>query len=769
MLTKRASDKQSSIKSQLDTIESDAGKMISSSAAELKTLREEVTRLLSSAKKNPDQSSTDPLAGLGEQLAKLQIAAGTTERETRILQQLYFKEIFYREDTIENASEGTFEWILAPETEPSKISPSSSDGKTVKDDDVGSIDHGDDDRLESSDDTDGSWFLDGTKTAAKSLLQSWLTNGSGVFYISGKPGAGKSTLMKLLFNHSQTKAFLQDWAGGKKLVLVPFFFWNSGSELQKNLQGLYRSLLLHVLSQCPTLIPELFPDQWKRVSSTSVANSSLDSEMFRAPMIKEAFDRLMEMPLSSDRLAFCFFIDGLDEYEAHAYDHKRLAMQLCGWAKHDNIKVCVSSRPHVEFTDTFPSELRIDLHKLTASDIWSLACKMFESDPNFDRVRDIYTNLVEEVVQRAEGVFLWARLVLKTLLREVGLHSTYDRLLQKICSLPREMDALYDGILADLDDSDRRRADLVLNLVCMHSRLYHINAICFTWLDDLAQPTFPSAEHLSRINSRDGFDNGLEAIERQLSGLTKGLLVLSRNASFASHGFEFFSYHVNFFHRTARDYLVTAPRRKRLKKTFPNLDFSDVLCRLKIAELALSRSAWSGVINLDLVPFQDLAWSVLNNDGNFRQLALETTQVMHDNFDRLHRANFITLLSNEYYMTRSVAGHEVSFLHYAAALHQILYVREVMAISQGRGIPPHSGDECADAQEMSLLLSATSYRHNPEYVAMLLGAGVSTQCRLHLFREQLEGDKLVRADKTMNLWMVFLARLGSAEGLLWTR
>lgn len=761
LLTNRASDKQSSIKSQLDTIEAEAGKMSSSSAAELRTIREEVLRLLSSAEKSSGSSSPDPILGLSEQLSKLQIAAGTTERETRILQQLYFEEIFTREDTIGNASGGTFEWILAPEREPSEASSFNSDDDTEVDDDGGSVDLSDDNEVTSSAASNDHRPPDDVQIAAKSLLQGWLASGSGVFHISGKPGAGKSTLMKLLFNHPQTRKFLEEWAGDRELVLVPFFFWNSGRELQKSLQGLYRSLLFHVLTQCPALIPELFPDQWKRALSTTAANSSLDSTMFRAPIIKEAFDRLMETPISSDRLAFCFFIDGLDEYDAHAYDHRQLTVQLCRWAKQSNIKLCVSSRPHVEFTDTFPSELRIHLHELTGSDIQAFTCEMFESDPNFDRVRDVYFSLVSEVVKRAEGVFLWARLVLKTLLREVGLHSTYDRLLQKIRSLPREMDELYDRMLADLDDADRRRADLMLNIVRMYSCYWPLHAVCLTRLDDVTQPTFPSADHLSWISSRDNLRNGVEAVERQLSGLTKGLLQLTSGPLGAYIDDPIFLCHAVFFHRTARDYLDTPLRRKRFKETFPTLDPGDVLCRLGIANLAVFRSMPASA-HMNNLPFihMDPARIEYDDDVGFKQLKLETIQVMESNFDRSHRATFTHFSSLDFYNLRNAAGPEPSFLHYAAAFHQIQYVQEAINTSQDRRIPPVCEGVCADAQELSLIFSATLCQKNPEFLAMLLDAGASTQCRLHLFGMHPEEDRLVRVDRTMSFWMAFLARLG---------
>lgn len=45
----------------------------------------------------------------------------------------------------------------------------------------------------------------------------WLSSGNGIFHIAGKLGSGKSTLMKFLCSHPQTKVALQKWAGMVKL------------------------------------------------------------------------------------------------------------------------------------------------------------------------------------------------------------------------------------------------------------------------------------------------------------------------------------------------------------------------------------------------------------------------------------------------------------------------------------------------------------------------------------------------------------------------
>lgn len=94
-------------------------------------------------------------------------------------------------------------------------------------------------------------------TAAVHDFGEWLVGDHAVFHILGKPGAGKSTLMKFLYEHSETQAKLKLWAGDMKLVLCQFFFWRPGQTLQHSIEGLKQSLLYSVLRQCPELIPKL--------------------------------------------------------------------------------------------------------------------------------------------------------------------------------------------------------------------------------------------------------------------------------------------------------------------------------------------------------------------------------------------------------------------------------------------------------------------------------------------------------------------------------
>ena len=83
---------------------------------------------------------------------------------------------------------------------------------------------------------------------------SWLKSGHGVYWINGKAGSGKSTVMKHICDHSRKLELLREWSTNRRLLTPTFFFWNAGSRLQKSIDGLLRSLLYQMLKGCHDLV-----------------------------------------------------------------------------------------------------------------------------------------------------------------------------------------------------------------------------------------------------------------------------------------------------------------------------------------------------------------------------------------------------------------------------------------------------------------------------------------------------------------------------------
>lgn len=52
----------------------------------------------------------------------------------------------------------------------------------------------------------------------------WLSQENGIYWIQGKPGSGKSCLMKYLSHQEETRELLVKWAGEVPLIIASFFF-----------------------------------------------------------------------------------------------------------------------------------------------------------------------------------------------------------------------------------------------------------------------------------------------------------------------------------------------------------------------------------------------------------------------------------------------------------------------------------------------------------------------------------------------------------------
>lgn len=96
------------------------------------------------------------------------------------------------------------------------------------------------------------WIYDST-------LAHWLREKDGMFWVSGKPGSGKSTLMKFMAHHHATRSRLQAWADSQPLVIASHYFWSAGTSMQKSQQGLLQSLLFDIFKSCPKCIPVVCP------------------------------------------------------------------------------------------------------------------------------------------------------------------------------------------------------------------------------------------------------------------------------------------------------------------------------------------------------------------------------------------------------------------------------------------------------------------------------------------------------------------------------
>ncbi|CZR69404.1 uncharacterized protein PAC_19304 [Phialocephala subalpina] len=286
----------------------------------------------------------------------------------------------------------------------------------------------------------------------------WLRDDSDIYWINGKAGSGKSTLMKHIYDDAKTKKNLQLWINKNRMesfrcCLATFFFWNSGTKLQQSQQGLLRSLLFQILSQHTSLIPIVFPTRWAELYGRVALDITqrIVPKTWSLRQLHVALETLMDQ--KQYPLKLCFLIDGLDEFSGDPE-------QLCLFFKRlnersDKAKFCLSSRPWVQFKQNFHGSASLRLQDLTSNDISKYVNDMFHQSPAFMRLaaRDVEltSSLAREVLERADGVFLWVEIVVRHLLKGINNSDTIPELWSRLRSFPRELYPLYNVILSQIE------------------------------------------------------------------------------------------------------------------------------------------------------------------------------------------------------------------------------------------------------------------------------------------------------------------------------
>lgn len=354
------------------------------------------------------------------------------EKATELIQWLNYPRQNARRGMINSASEDTFDWIFG--------------------DDKEFLDRLDDEAFHGDEDS-----------STVVPLARWLRGGSGLYWITGKAGSGKSTLMKMLSEDKRTVELLAEWCGDQPVVLLSFYFWHSGTDTQRSILGLLRSLLCDILRARPDLAEVVYPG-WQ--PKFSVEDPTVAEAM-------SAFRNVMEIVGTETHV--CLFVDGLDEYEGGEINKDDLAKFFASVVQRPRVKAVVSSRPLRVFESSFAHLPHLAMHTLTFRDITALATTELEADVHFGRLRDENLGwadrLVHDIANRSAGVLLWAVWAVKILLEGCRHEDDIGELEDRLRLLPRELEQLFVMMLERIPPGYRKEGFRYLKIAL----LWHTN------------------------------------------------------------------------------------------------------------------------------------------------------------------------------------------------------------------------------------------------------------------------------------------------------
>lgn len=374
--------------------------------------------------------------------------------------------------------------------------------------------------------------------------------------------------MKYLFQQQETRDVLRRWS--RFCILGVFFFSHAVTTEQKSQNGLARTLLYQVLISKRQLIPQLLPAMWKE---------SLDAENDKQHAVSlpswseimYAFSVLTKLSGAMGNLRFCFFIDGLDEFDGDVAEGIEFIRTM---AANPRIKVVLSSRPVPECVNAFDRLPSLHLHHLTRNEIVAYVQNRLGGDQYMERLvrnhRREAEDLIKKIADKAAGVFLWVILACRLVLSGFADCDRISELRRRVGELPPELEVLFEHMLGSVDRRHREQGARLLRM-CYENlrssgsdRFIRVSTLGLALFDDEIHQTVHVMSSLTfeekadyckdmdgRLRSRCG---GLLEVKLARYGIWDEIQGFAGNAIHA-YGDRLVHSEVVFMHRTVYEFL----------------------------------------------------------------------------------------------------------------------------------------------------------------------------------------------------------------------
>ncbi|QIW98305.1 hypothetical protein AMS68_003823 [Peltaster fructicola] len=242
----------------------------------------------------------------------------------------------------------------------------------------------------------------------------WLARETPLLWIKGKPGAGKSTLIR----------YAQMQSTGMQ---IDFYFNARGDELERSTYGMYRSLLHQILEKLPYLQDAV------RAYIKGIRTYTGHPWVMNVTTVKDVL-RFVIGKLESP--VWCF-IDALDECPTTE------AQEMVHYFEEVNeraLYICFASRYYPAMTIRNSAELHLECREQ------ALALERYVDGRLAVEGYPQGADLKAQVIAKARGIFFWLVVVVRLLNEELENGSIYN-VQRKLDELPAGLSELLSGIV----------------------------------------------------------------------------------------------------------------------------------------------------------------------------------------------------------------------------------------------------------------------------------------------------------------------------------
>jgi hypothetical protein len=368
------------------------------------------------------------------------------------------------------------------------------------------------------------------------------------------------------------------------------------------------------------------------------------------------------------QLKLTIFVDGLDEFDGLDAD---MAKIFGAAADSQRVKVCASSRPHFVYEKAFTNRPSLRLQDLTYNDIRTyVEDRLFKDESMqylFDREPVQARELVEEIVRKADGVFLWVYLVVSSLLRGLGNCDEFSDLKRKLQALPPDLKQLYTHIIRKVDEDYKEETVQFFQLMNATQPLdgdwkdlkpMTVLSLC------LAKERDEELPNIVKTLTSQAMIHRCRDMNRRLKSRTGGLIEVQLRGVRIDKIDP--SMKVGYLHRTVRDFLITREMRDILQA---EIDFDPNYAMLKSSVYELQVKL-DNPADRNTLYCSALTYARRTQSQGRRHTSSQTTLL-----DQLYTKAELSTDPRELHEIREVNTYEL-FLETAVGLGFIPYVRE---------------------------------------------------------------------------------------------
>ncbi|KAJ5100272.1 hypothetical protein N7456_006324 [Penicillium angulare] len=357
----------------------------------------------------------------------------------------------------------------------------------------------------------------------------------GLFLIRGKPGCGKSTILKFLLDQRP------EAVGPSSSIALSFFFLANGTELQSTILGFFRSLLLQLLEQ-----DEQSRSIFMKACAKFATPGGKDNQQIKWQQIElEAHFQKLVIECSARR-KISIFIDALDEcidkdrYNLIAFCHK-----LSGQTKEKINKpgILVTCRPYPD--GQIKADFQIRLEENNQDDIQSFVDQNLRLPDEMPKDAD---DLRHNLLKKAGGLFLWLVLVIPQIHDMSSKGLSLRRISSEILQSPQELDGIYESLLSKIENSELLEAGVLFQWICFAVRPLSLTELRIAMTVHLSGSKCSIGEYENEENSH--FISSDAQMKKRMVHLSRGLVDMA-NGKLSEHRTV-----VGFHHDTIRDFML---------------------------------------------------------------------------------------------------------------------------------------------------------------------------------------------------------------------